>query len=142
MTWASSAGKGARSFCGQRQSNQRSDLPAGAKLGPAHKLARDKKLSFVRAGVNACGGIDSALRPSQAGFESAWVRGAAHHCLMSGQPDISQLATAVFRAWQQANIRFFILRNYESLPHSTANGIDVLVATHNTSPAEQALDRK
>ena len=60
---------------------------------------------------------------------------------MSGQPDISQLATAVFRAWQQANIRFFILRNYESLPHSTANGIDVLVATEQLRPAEQALLR-
>src|ERR1039458_9011875 len=70
MTWELSAGKGARSFCARRQSNRRSELPAGAKLGPAHKLARDKKLSFVRAGVNACGGIVSALRPSQAGLES------------------------------------------------------------------------
>src|ERR1035441_10151163 len=135
MTWASSAGKGARSFCGQRQSNQRSDLPAGAKLGPAHKLARDKKLSFVRAGVNACGGIDSALRL----LKQAWNRGAAHLCSMSSQPEISQLVTAVFRAWQQANIRFLILRNYESLPHSSAKGIDVLVAPGQLRQAEQTL---
>jgi thymidylate kinase len=60
---------------------------------------------------------------------------------MSGQPEISQLVNAVFRAWQQANIRFLILRNYESLPHSTADSIDVLVAPEQLRQAEQALLR-
>jgi thymidylate kinase len=58
---------------------------------------------------------------------------------MSSQPEISQLVTAVFRAWQQANIRFLILRNYESLPHSSAKGIDVLVAPGQLRQAEQTL---
>jgi thymidylate kinase len=60
---------------------------------------------------------------------------------MSGQPEISQLITAVFRAWQQANIRFLVLRNYESLPHFTTNDIDVLVAPDQLRQAEQALLR-
>ena len=46
---------------------------------------------------------------------------------MSGTPEISQFVTAVFRAWQHANIHFLVLRNYESLPHFTGNDIDVLV---------------
>ena len=58
---------------------------------------------------------------------------------MSGQPEISQLVTAVFRAWQQANIRFLVLRNYESLPSFTANDIDVLVEPAQLRQAEQAL---
>jgi thymidylate kinase len=60
---------------------------------------------------------------------------------MSGQPEISQLVTAVFRAWQQANIRFLVLRNYESLPHFTTNDIDVLVAPDQLREAELALLR-
>ena len=58
---------------------------------------------------------------------------------MSGQPEISQLVTAVFRAWQQAKINFLVLRNYESLPHFTTNDIDVLVAPAQLRQAEQAL---
>jgi thymidylate kinase len=60
---------------------------------------------------------------------------------MSGQPEISQLVTAVFRAWQQANIPFLVLRNYESLPHFTTNDVDVLVAPDQLRPAEEALLR-
>jgi thymidylate kinase len=58
---------------------------------------------------------------------------------MSGQPEISQLVTAVFRAWQQATIRFLVLRHYESLPRFTANDIDVLVDPAQLRQAEQAL---
>ena len=58
---------------------------------------------------------------------------------MSGQPEISQLVTAVFRAWQQAKINFLVLRNYESLPRFTANDIDVLVDPAQLRQAEQAL---
>jgi thymidylate kinase len=58
---------------------------------------------------------------------------------MSGQLEISQLVTAVFRAWQQANIRFLVLRNYENLPHYTSNDIDVLVDPDQLRQAEQAL---
>ena len=58
---------------------------------------------------------------------------------MSGQPEISQLVNAVFRAWQQAKIRFLILPDYESLPHAAAKGIDVLVAPEQLRQAEQTL---
>jgi thymidylate kinase len=58
---------------------------------------------------------------------------------MSGTPEISQFVTAVFRAWQQAQINFLILRNYEDLPHSTTNDIDVLVQPEQLRRAERAL---
>jgi hypothetical protein len=58
---------------------------------------------------------------------------------MSEQHEISQLVTAVFRAWQQAGINWLVLRNYESLPHSTTNDIDVLVERGQLRQAEQAL---
>ena len=58
---------------------------------------------------------------------------------MSGQPEISQLVTAVFRAWRQANVNFLVLRNYESLPDFTTNDIDVLVAPVQLRQAEQTL---
>jgi thymidylate kinase len=60
---------------------------------------------------------------------------------MSGTPEISQFVTAVFRAWQQANIHFLVLRNYESLPHFTTNDIDVLVPPDELARAERALLR-
>ncbi len=60
---------------------------------------------------------------------------------MSGTPEISQFVTAVFRAWQQANIHFLVLRNYESLPHFTTNDIDVLVQPDELARAERALLR-
>ena len=58
---------------------------------------------------------------------------------MSEPQEISQLVTAVFRAWQQAGINWLVLRNYESLPHSTTNDIDVLVDPQQLRQAEQAL---
>ena len=58
---------------------------------------------------------------------------------MSEPPEISRLVTAVFGAWQQAGIRFLVLRNYEALPHFTGNDIDVLVAPAQLRAAEAAL---
>jgi thymidylate kinase len=49
------------------------------------------------------------------------------------------LVTAIFRAWQQAGINCLVLRNYESLPDFTANGIDVLVDPAQLRQAEQTL---
>ena len=58
---------------------------------------------------------------------------------MPEQEEISQLVTAVFRAWQQAGINCLVLRNYEDLPHSTTNDIDVLVDPAQLRAAEQTL---
>jgi len=58
---------------------------------------------------------------------------------MSGQPEISRLVTAVFRAWQNANVNFLVLRNYETLPDFTTNDIDVLVAPSQLRQAERTL---
>ncbi len=58
---------------------------------------------------------------------------------MSGQPEISQLVTAVFRAWQQAKVNFLVLRNYEVLPRFTTNDIDVLVEAAQLRQAEESL---
>ena len=58
---------------------------------------------------------------------------------MSEQHEISQMVTAVFRAWQQAGINCLVLRNYEGLPDSTTNDIDVLVDPTQLRQAEQAL---
>ncbi|MCX6926880.1 MAG: hypothetical protein NT154_27290 [Verrucomicrobia bacterium] len=58
---------------------------------------------------------------------------------MFGQPEISQLITAVFRAWRQGGIGYLVLRNYESLPDSTSNDIDVLVDPGQLHQAERAL---
>jgi thymidylate kinase len=58
---------------------------------------------------------------------------------VSEQSEIGQLVTAVFRAWHAAEINFLVLRNYENLPHSTTNDIDVLVSPAQLRPAEQIL---
>ncbi len=58
---------------------------------------------------------------------------------MPEQLEIGQLVTAVFRAWREADIKFLVLRNYEQLPHFTANDIDVLVAPGERDRAEQVL---
>jgi thymidylate kinase len=60
---------------------------------------------------------------------------------MSDQPEISQLVIAVFRAWQQANVDFLVLRNYEGLPAFTSNDIDVLVDPAQLRQAERTLLR-
>ena len=67
--------------------------------------------------------------------------GAGRFSLMSGTPEISQFVTAVFRAWQQANISFLVLRNNEDLPHFTTNDIDVLLRPDQLARAERAVLR-
>ncbi len=58
---------------------------------------------------------------------------------MSEQQEIGQLVTAVFRAWNDAGIKFLVLRNYEQLPNFTSNDIDVLVAPAQIHHAEHTL---
>ena len=58
---------------------------------------------------------------------------------MSEQPELDRLAAAVFGAWHQAGIHFLVLRNYEELPHFTANDVDVLVGPAQLRAAEAAL---
>ena len=58
---------------------------------------------------------------------------------MPEQKEIGQLVTAVFRAWQHANLPFLVLRNYDGLPESTTNDIDVLVDPPRRRQAEQVL---
>lgn len=53
--------------------------------------------------------------------------------------DISLLVNAVFAAWNEAGLNFLVLRNYENLPHSTTNDIDVLIEHGCLSRAEQLL---
>ncbi len=58
---------------------------------------------------------------------------------MSEQQEISQLVTAVFRAWQEAGINCLVLRNHENLAHSATNDMDVQVDPAQLRPAEQTL---
>jgi thymidylate kinase len=55
------------------------------------------------------------------------------------QEEVSQFVSAVFRAWEQAGIAFLVLRNYENLPHSISNDIDVLLKPSQLRPAEDSL---
>jgi thymidylate kinase len=54
-------------------------------------------------------------------------------------PAFTRLLTAIFAAWTKAEIPFLVLRNYEKLPYSTTNDIDVLVAPAAVEAAERAL---
>lgn len=54
-------------------------------------------------------------------------------------PSLRPLLTAVFRAWRESGIEFVVLRNYQQLPDSTSNDVDVLVAPHSLSEAERRL---
>src|ERR1051326_973082 len=47
----------------------------------------------------------------------------------------------VFRAWQEAGIDWLILRNYENLPETTTNDIDVLLSPRQLYQAEKVLLR-
>jgi thymidylate kinase len=53
--------------------------------------------------------------------------------------DISLLVNSVFAAWNEAGLGFLVLRNYENLPRSTTNDIDVLIEHGCLSRAEQLL---
>lgn len=58
---------------------------------------------------------------------------------MPGEEEIGRLVAAVFRAWDAAGVEFLVLRNYEGLPDSTTNDIDVLVAPEQVRQAETTL---
>jgi thymidylate kinase len=58
---------------------------------------------------------------------------------MTGHEASSQLVRAVFTAWNQAGVDWLVLRNYENLPDSTTNDIDVLVAPKDMSRAEKLM---
>lgn len=53
--------------------------------------------------------------------------------------DLSDLVTAVFRAWREAGVAFLILRNYENLPQDVSNDIDVLVRPAQLAEAERVM---
>jgi thymidylate kinase len=55
------------------------------------------------------------------------------------QEEVSRFVTAVFRAWQQAGIAFLVLRNYENLPNSISNDIDILLNPSQLRAAEESL---
>jgi len=55
------------------------------------------------------------------------------------QVQLSELVTAVFRAWQRAGIPFLVLRNYQGLPQIISNDIDVLVEPADLRRAEASL---
>lgn len=54
---------------------------------------------------------------------------------------LAALLTAAFAAWQRAGLPFVVLRNYENLPASTTNDIDILIAPRHKQEAEALLIR-
>lgn len=54
-------------------------------------------------------------------------------------PGLEVLLTAVFNAWRASGLEFLVLRNYEALPASTTNDVDVLVARRDLVKAEAIL---
>jgi len=59
--------------------------------------------------------------------------------LATEQQELNRLVRAVFGAWQRAGVQFLVLRNYEGLPHFSANDLDVLVEAAQLGAAEAAL---
>ena len=49
------------------------------------------------------------------------------------------MVRAVFAAWNQAGVDWLVLRNYENLPDSTTNDIDVLIGPAHLDRAEKIL---
>jgi thymidylate kinase len=58
---------------------------------------------------------------------------------MTDQEANSRMVRAVFAAWTLAGVDWLVLRNYESLPESTTNDIDVLVAPDDLDRAEKIM---
>jgi hypothetical protein len=52
---------------------------------------------------------------------------------------LADFVTSVFRGWRAHAIAFVVLRNYESLPASTSNDIDVLVLPTQFAEAERVM---
>jgi len=58
---------------------------------------------------------------------------------MTDQEASSRMVRAVFAAWTQAGIDWLVLRNYENLPESTTNDIDVLLVSRDVERAEKIM---
>ena len=52
---------------------------------------------------------------------------------------MGEFVLALFAVWEKASIPFVVLRNYEGLPHSIGNDLDVLVAPKRLRDAERLL---
>ena len=52
---------------------------------------------------------------------------------------VGEFVLALFAVWEKASIPFVVLRNYEGLPHSIGNDLDVLVAPKRLRDAERLL---
>lgn len=55
--------------------------------------------------------------------------------------EISDLIVPIFEQWQQARIEFVVQRNYQELPHSTNNDIDLCIRPDQLTQAEEILVR-
>src|SRR5215208_8480389 len=51
----------------------------------------------------------------------------------------AEFVTSVFQSWRVHGIAFLVLRNYDTLPTSTSNDIDVLVVPDQFSEAERVM---
>ena len=60
---------------------------------------------------------------------------------MSEQTESAEFISAAFRAWRNAGVNFLVLRNYEQLPASTSNDIDVLLQPRDLKRAEAILSQ-
>jgi thymidylate kinase len=58
---------------------------------------------------------------------------------VDGGRDLTGFISAVFAAWHRAGVSFLVLRNYENLPRSVSNGVDILVNPQQLSLAESVL---
>ncbi|MFA5688380.1 MAG: hypothetical protein WC959_04440 [Kiritimatiellales bacterium] len=54
---------------------------------------------------------------------------------------MSAVLTRLFSAWDRANIRYLVLRNYELLPEHTENDIDILLDPAQLHPARKLLEQ-
>jgi hypothetical protein len=53
--------------------------------------------------------------------------------------DLTQLVTSIFESWKASGVAFVVLRNYDTLPASTSNDIDVLVCPGQLAAAERSM---
>jgi len=56
-----------------------------------------------------------------------------------GESSLEALLISIFESWTKRGIEFLVLRNYENLPSSTGNDVDVLVAPNQLETAERLM---
>jgi len=54
-------------------------------------------------------------------------------------PGLAELVTRIFQDWRCAGLEFLVLRNYEELPASTSNDVDVLIRPAKLRQAEELM---